>query len=115
MRASFELERFERVVAVPGIALLRVSGRFRAEAVARLEPPVLLVDGGGGPRRIQALPGAAGVTPMAGPGGGVPWRGGFPVPAHAVKADAAFALEAGAAGTIELPRPVDGPADARRA
>src|SRR2546430_3451999 len=57
MWASFELERFERVVAVPGIALLRVSGRFRAEAVARLEPPGLLGDGGGGPRRIQALPG----------------------------------------------------------
>jgi hypothetical protein len=115
MRASFELERFERVVAVPGIALLRVTGRFRADAVARLEPPVLVVDEGGAQRRIDALPGAAGLTPMAGPGGGVPWRGGFPVPAEDVKPDSAFVLDTGAAGTIELPRPVDEHTDPRRA
>jgi hypothetical protein len=115
MRASFELERFERVVAVPGIALLRVTGRFRADAVARLKPPVLVVDDGGAQRHIEALPGAAGVTPMAGPAGGVPWRGGFPLPAEDFRPDAAFVLDTGAAGTIELPRPVDEHTDLRRA
>ena len=54
MTVAFEVERFERVDASSGTALLRLSGSFRAETATELGRPELLVDDGRRSRTIRA-------------------------------------------------------------
>src|SRR3954466_13464130 len=53
MPTTFDVERFEHVAATAETALLRLSGRWRADQRERLSPPMLVVDDG---RRTHRLP-----------------------------------------------------------
>ncbi|HEX6388815.1 MAG TPA: hypothetical protein VFZ89_05205, partial [Solirubrobacteraceae bacterium] len=92
---QFEVDRFEHVAASPGTALLRIAGRWRADARERLPPPILVVDDGRRTHRLQALPGPDDASPLAAPEG-PEWRTAFSAPADLVnKERVVFALEAG--------------------
>src|SRR4051794_25424890 len=67
MPATFDVERFEHVAATADTALLRLSGRWRAEQRERLSPPMLVVDDGRRTHRLAALPGPEDAAPLAGP------------------------------------------------
>lgn len=103
--ARFELTSIEHVPAGPDVALVRVAGLWRSAEPVELFAPHLLVDGGEGPKRIRPLPAPDGAGPKAGPQPDA-WRAAYPVPAGLVSArGTSFALDAGAAGTVDLPRP----------
>lgn len=115
---EFSLDRFEIVAAAPGIALLRVAGRWSNPGGAiTLGTPELLVDDGNEAQRVELLPGPDHVVPAAGPGG-VPWRGGFQLsPEVAENPSTSFSLDAGDGVVVELPRPTvraEKPAPGRR-
>src|SRR4051812_26033662 len=67
MTATFDVERFEHVAATAETALLRLSGRWRADQRERLSPPMLVVDDGRRTHRLAALPGPEDAAPLAGP------------------------------------------------
>src|SRR5829696_950351 len=95
---AFEVDRFERVDASPGTALLRLSGRFDG---AVRDVPSLVVDDGRSTRTVAPLPDPSGGRP----GAGGAWRGAFPVPLELLESGrVAYALRAGA-GVVDLPRP----------
>src|SRR3954467_3957825 len=56
MPATFDVERFEHVAATAETALLRLSGRWRADQRERLSPPMLVVDDGRRTHRLAAPP-----------------------------------------------------------
>jgi hypothetical protein len=92
---DFRLERFERVDASAGTALLRVLGEWDGA-----ETPELLIDDGRERRRVRALP-----DPSGGAGG---LRAAFPVPSALLgSGSVAFALVSQAGELVaDLPRPV---------
>src|SRR3954447_684585 len=101
MAAEFDVERFERVEASSGTALLRLSGTFTAEPPADLGTPELVIDNGRDARRVAALP-----DPSGRAHGGRDWRAAFPVPAALLEGGKiAFALSTSGAGIIDLPDP----------
>lgn len=101
MAAIFELERFEHVAATPDRALLRLSGRWRAEEPERLDAPVLVA----GDARLEPLPGPEDPVPVAGPDA-PPWRVAFSAPLALAGSDAvSFALDAGTGERVTLPAP----------
>src|SRR4051795_4701199 len=118
MTATFDAERFEHVAATAETALLRLSGRWRADQRERLSPPMLVVDDGRRTHRLAALPGPDDAAPLAGPDP-QRWRAAFSAPApllgggRAFAAPAAvgeggrvpFALDAGSGIFVALPRP----------
>src|SRR3954449_10883514 len=106
MTATFDVERFEHVAATAETALLRLSGRWRADQRERLSPPMLVVDDGSRTHRLAALPGPEDAAPLAGPDG-PGWRAAFSAPRGLVEsAKTAFALDAGRGAIVDLPRPV---------
>src|SRR3954462_8442041 len=105
MPATLDVERFEHVAATADTALLRLSGRWRAEQRERLSPPMLVVDDGRRTHRLAALPGPDDAAPLA-----VPdpprWRAAFSAPAGViVDSRVACSLDAGADVCVALPRP----------
>src|SRR3954468_14720729 len=105
MPATFDVERFEHVAATADTALLRLSGRWRADQRERLSPPMLVVDDGRRTHRLAALPGPEDAAPLAGPDP-PRWRVAFSAPAVFIEsAHVAFALAAGAVFFVDLPRP----------
>jgi hypothetical protein len=92
---DFRLERFERVDASAGTALLRVLGEWDGA-----ETPELMIDDGRERRRVRALP-----DPSGGAGG---LRAAFPVPSALLgSGSVAFALVSQAGELVaDLPRPV---------
>src|SRR3954447_11051323 len=105
MPATFDVERFEHVAATAETALLRLSGRWRADQRERLSPPMLVVDDGRRTHRIAALPGPEDAAPLAGP---APprWRAAFSAPVGFLEGSrVAFALDAGGGIFVDLPRP----------
>src|SRR3954468_24597635 len=105
MPATFDVERFEHVAATADTALLRLSGRWRADQRERLSPPMLVVDDGRRTHRLAALPGPEDAAPLPGPD---PPRGRapFPPPADFLGGShMAFALDAGSGVFVDLPRP----------
>jgi hypothetical protein len=84
MTVAFDVERFERVDASSGTALLRLSGTFTA---GDGDPPELIVDNGRDARHVKALPDPSGGAVSAGP-----WRGAFPVPSALLEGRVAFEL-----------------------
>src|SRR4051812_5526644 len=105
MPVAFDVERFERVDASSGTALLRLSGTFTSETPTEIGRPELVVDDGRNASRVHPLPDPAGGSPSA-DAGGREWRAAFPVPASLLDGGrVAFALEASGAGVIDLPRP----------
>src|SRR4051812_26837800 len=114
MTVAFEVERFERVDASAGTALLRLAGTFTAESSTDLRPPELVVDDGRRTRRVAPLPDPAASAPGADPDGRG-WRAAFPVPADLLEGGrVAYALQASDA-VIDLPRPAPSrPAPVRR-
>src|SRR4051794_3567781 len=104
MTVAFEVERFERVDASSGTALLRLAGTFRSDAPTELAAPELVVDDGRRPRHVSPLPDPAAAAPGADPAGRI-WRAAFPVPAEMLEGTrVAYALRASDA-TIDLPHP----------
>src|SRR5687767_14670642 len=104
MGFAFDVERFERIDASADTALLRLSGRWRADAEVSLGVPVLLVDDGRRAHPVKPLPDPSGGAASTSPAGSE-WRAAFPVPQALLTARSAFALRAGAAGVVEIPRP----------
>src|SRR3954449_6083705 len=105
MPATFDVERFEHVAATADTALLRLSGRWRAEQRERLSPPMLVVDDGRRTHRLAALPGPQDAAPLAAPHP-PRWRAAFSAPVAFVEAaHVAFALDAGGGVFVDLPRP----------
>lgn len=97
-RPSLEVEGFESVPAGPGLALLRLSGRWRpADAVPAALRLAVVADG----RRSV-------FAPLPGPPTGeqAEWRAGFSVPAELVW-NGSFLLEAAEGLGVELPRPTE--------
>src|SRR3954467_11314351 len=84
MPATFDVERFEHVAATADTALLRLSGRWRAEQRERLSPPMLVVDDGRRTHRLAALPGPEDAAPLAGPDS-PGWRAAFSAPAALIE------------------------------
>ena len=72
---QFELEEFEYVPATAGTALVRVSGKWRAQSEQELPPIALLVRSPLGEDRVVPLPdaggGGAAATPRGSGGGAV--------------------------------------------
>jgi len=111
---EFEVERFERVPAGGGTALLRVAGRWRADSRERLPPPLLLIDDGRRSHRLAALPGPDDASPLAGPDP-APWRAAFSAPGALLGGGhLAFALET-SRGIVDLPKPKEAAARSRKA
>src|SRR3954468_13712751 len=106
MPATFDVERFEHVAATADTALLRLSGRWRADQRERLSPPMLVVDDGRRTHRLAALSGPEDAAPLAGPD--APGRGAaVSAPVDLIEARGpAFALYAGRGALVALPRPV---------
>src|SRR3954451_7106022 len=105
MPATFDVERFEHVAATAETALLRLSGRWRAEQRERLSPPMLVVDDGRRTHRLAALPGPEDAAPLAAPDP-PRWRAAFSAPVAFIEAaHVAFALHAGGGVFVDLPRP----------
>src|SRR3954468_15454814 len=105
MTATFDVERFEHVAATAETALLRLSGRWRADQRERLSPPMLVVDDGRRTHRLGALPRPQGAAPLAGPDP-PRWRAAFSAPADFLEGShMAFALDAGSGVFVDLPRP----------
>src|SRR3954469_12637773 len=108
MTATFDVERFEHVAATAETALLRLSGRWRADQRERLSPPMLVVDDGRRTHRLAALPGPEDAAPLAGPDG-PGWRAAFSAPVDLIEGrGTAFALDAGRGALVDLPHPVAG-------
>src|SRR6185503_8247079 len=105
MSATFDVERFEHVAATAETALLRLSGRWRADQRERLSPPMLVVDDGRRTHRLAALPGPEDAAPLAGPDP-PRWRAAFSAPVGFIEAShVAFALDAGGGIFVDLPHP----------
>src|SRR3954452_19668244 len=104
MKPTFEVQTFEQVPAGPGTVLLRIAGRWVGTARERLPPPLLLVDDGRRTHRLSPLPGPDDSAPMVAPEG-LAWRAAFTAPTELIAGRTAFALEAGRAGIVDLPRP----------
>src|SRR3954465_13922894 len=105
MTATFDVERFEHVAATAETALLRLSGRWRADQRERLSPPMLVVDDGRRTHRLAALPGPEDAAPLAGPDG-PGWRAAFSAPVDLIEGrGTAFALDAGRGGLVAPPPP----------
>ena len=101
---DFEVERFERVIAGSGTVLLRLAGRWRADQLERLAPPMLLLGDGPRTRRLAPLPGPDDAAPMAGPDPPA-WRAAFSTPvAQFSDSPLAYSLET-SRGIVGLPRP----------
>src|SRR3954468_15242168 len=79
MTATFDVERFEHVAATAETALLRLSGRWRADQRERLSPPMLVVDDGRRTHRLAALPGPEDAAALSGPDP-PRWRAALPAP-----------------------------------
>lgn len=101
----FELEDYEFVRAGDDLGLLRMAGRWLADA-PRVVPDVLLtVERDGDLVEIAPLPDPNGADPRATPAG-EPWRGAFTIPVElAVDPRSRFALAAGDEMPVALPRP----------
>src|SRR3954447_19812971 len=92
---AFEVDRFERVDASSGTALLRLAGHFDVEVDGG---PVLVVDDGRRSQEISPLPDPSRVAGRA-------WRGAFAVPTELLESGrVAYALRVGGS-FIDLPRP----------
>ena len=101
---EFEVESFEQVAGGAGLALLRLTGRWRSEAPVELGPPVLVVDDGRRSRRLEAVRDSDGGSPEADPEG-CAWSAAFSVPERLLaRGPVEFALAAGDV-TVELPPP----------
>jgi hypothetical protein len=95
---TFTVDEFEYVEAGPGLALLRLAGRWRAGAPA-LAVPLVAVSGD---ERLTLPPLPA---PPASDG---TWRAAYSAPSEMLHdAAATFELEPPAGRAIELPRPVE--------
>ena len=101
---EFELEEFEYVPATAGTALLRVAGRWHAEAERELPPLGLVVRTPVGDDRVEPLPDAARGAPTATPDG-APWRAAFSVAIHVLTSGSATFVLAGDGVELELPAP----------
>src|SRR4051812_38692499 len=88
----FALEREERITAGPAKVLLRLAGRWYADAETTLGPAALLLPDG---QQVSALPAPGEAEPTAAPEGRA-WRAAFAVPASALEEGiAALWLQAG--------------------
>src|SRR3954454_24422238 len=114
MATTFDVERFEHVTATPETALLRLSGRWRADQRERLSPPMLVVDDGRRTHRMAPRARPAGAAPLPRPEHAAPlagpdpprWRAAFSAPADFLEGShMAFALDAGSGVFVDLPRP----------
>lgn len=104
-----EVESFEVVSARPGVALLRLAGRWHSLRSEHLGAPVLLIDDGVKAWRLAALAGPDEATPRASVEG-VPWRAAFSAPAEVAEGHStAFSLAVGSQTLAKLPRPVAHP------
>jgi len=65
LTVAFDIERFERIDASSGTALLRVAGTFTSEAETTLGAPELLIDDGRDARRVTSLPDPAANCPAS--------------------------------------------------
>src|SRR3954452_20751206 len=105
MTVAFEVERFERVDASSGTALLRLAGTFRADVPTELPSPELVIDDGRRSQLVSALPDPSAGAPAADPDGRT-GRAAFPVPSELLDGGRiAYALETRDAGVIDLPAP----------
>ncbi|MEA2390605.1 MAG: hypothetical protein QOK31_714 [Solirubrobacteraceae bacterium] len=102
---AFELETFEHVSTGGGAVLLRLSGRWGAEAPAS---PSLLVDDGRRSHALRALPAPA-------PAGRGAWQAAFAADPHVIDARSAFALRAADGDLVDLPAPRARPKPTRTA
>src|SRR5829696_9048556 len=99
---QFELEEFEYLPATTGTALVRVAGKWRADAEQELPPMALLVWTPLGDDRVTPLPDANrdGATADA---EGLPWRAAFSLAIHVLTSGEATFLLAGEGVEVELP------------
>jgi hypothetical protein len=99
---AFEVDRFERVDASAGTALLRLSGRFTDDPGGL--PELVIADDG---REIRRLPPVPDPLPSRVPAAGSTWRGAFALPQSVLNAGPlAFSLVT-RAGAVDLPQPAD--------
>lgn len=95
MPVALDVDRFEHIAATAELALLRISGRWRADEATHLPAPELVVGDGDHELRLSPLPSPDDAAPHAGPEA-PPWRAAFSAPAAIVASDAAtFVLRAG--------------------
>jgi len=106
MTPRLDVELFEIVPVNAGTVLLRLEGRWYADAREPLPMPTLVVDDGRRSQRLASLPGPDATAPQAGPDAEL-WRASYPTPAALLQDDArmAFALDAGRGIIVDLPAP----------
>ena len=98
---EFELEEFEYVPATAGTALVRVAGKWHAEAEHELPSLALLVRTPVGDDRVEALPDAAHAEAAATPDGS-PWRAAYSLAIHVLTGGTAAFLLDGEGIQLEL-------------
>src|SRR5436190_11703135 len=76
---AFETDSFEYLEASPGLALIRLAGRWLADEECSLSDLELLVEREGTTLSVAPLPGG-GSPPAVARAEGTPWRAGFSVP-----------------------------------
>jgi len=103
---EFELEEFEYVPATAGTALVRVAGKWHAEAEHELPSLALLVRTPVGDDRVEALPDAAHAEAAATPDGS-PWRAAYSLAIHVLTGGTAAFLLDGEGIQLELPAPTE--------
>jgi hypothetical protein len=99
---ELEVAYFERLVAGPTLALLRLGGRWAGVDEADLDPAVLVLEAAGREHRLRALPEVpdAPLEPEA------PWRAAFAAPREVASSrSTAFTLHVGP--TVPLPAPYE--------
>jgi len=106
MTPRLDVELFEIVPVNAGTVLLRLEGRWYADAREPLPMPTLVVDDGRRSQRLASLPGPDATPPQAGPDAEL-WRASYPTPATLLQDDAriVFALDAGRGIIVDLPAP----------
>lgn len=110
---TFSLHSFTRAPSAPGWEVLRIDGRWQADAPEQLPEPWLLVDDGR--RGLHVTPAPPVAPPSADPSGSR-WVASFPLPSDLlVSGRLAYALRCGDHVTIDLPRPIPGTPDATAA